>query len=350
MFKIDVVDNIKLSLDLTIDSFEEIYTNNDDVKSYKLAIINLHSAFELTFKFMILNRNEFMIFSYSGNGFSKVLNKYKDANKCNCNSLLHYLETNPAETQPHTVSFDVAYQILAYMYNVPGFDERFIFELGALETLRNKLTHFEATIKKVDFILLNSLLEKCINLLNKEIEKYSNSMRILQKKYDKYDRYDINKMVLYSEISRKIVKDEILNEQKYKLILGIILEESTGDMVELSPDDYEEFAEICYKGRKREFQTLYSGKKEKEIKSIIVQAIYILLEAELIHRGSMYYQEIPILGRTTLTDFAIRIIREKWNDDSVICRELLIKNKMDINIIFNDIQNIEQDYYEEDYV
>lgn len=350
MFKIDIVDNIKLSLDLTIDSFEQILMNNennDDAKSYKLAIINLHSAFELTFKFMILNRNEFMIFSFGSNGFNDVLNKYKLLENSNCNSLLHYFEVNPSEKQPNTVSFKIAYQILAYMYKVPEFNERFIFQLIALENLRNKLTHFEAIIAKVDFILLISLFEKCLGLFNSEIDEYNNSIRPKQS-YATYDKYNWDKKCSYREIGMKLVKDKILNEQKFKLILGVVLDELNGEMLELKPDEYDKFAEICYKKRKVEFESLFSTKKEKEIKSKMIPDIYILLEADLIEYGDVYVHEVAVLGRTTLTSFAINVIKEKWNDNSDICRELVLKDETDIDATFNYIQNIEQDQ-EEDF-
>ncbi|TEB12174.1 hypothetical protein Psfp_03807 [Pelotomaculum sp. FP] len=349
MFKIDVVDNIKLSLDLTIDSFEQIHRDNDNVKSYKLAIINLHSAFELTFKFMILNRNEFMLFSYGSNGFNNVLNKYKRAKECNYNSLLNYLEDNPSEVHPNTVSFGVAYQILAYMYNITEFDERFIFELTALEILRNKLTHFEATVYRIDFILMTSLFRKYVELLNKEIQEYNNSWRFGNNKYETY-KYDFNKLFSYGEICMKLVKDDILNKPKYKLILGVVLDESCCEMIEVEPNEYGKLAEICYKKRKAEFNNLYTGKKEKEIKVIIMQDIYLLLEANILYLGYMYdSRDVPVMGRTTLTPFAIHAINEKWSSSSDICRELVIKSEGDIYATFNYIQNIETNYCGEDW-
>lgn len=340
MFKIDIIDNIKLSLDLTLDSFEHIEKNIEDVKSYKLSIINLHSALELTFKFMILNRNEFMFFAYGGNNFNNILKKYKTAQENEYNSLLEYLEDNPTENQPNSISFKVAYQILAYMYRIKEFDEPFIFELNAIEILRNKLTHFGATITKVDFILLNSLLGKCIELLNQEIEEYNNSIAGILNNYSAYSKYDFNKKISYNKISREIVRESVLKEPKYKLILGVILDESNKSMVNLRPDNYEEFTEIVYREREQELKDIFKNKKEKEIKTIIAQSIYILIGADLIHDGPIYYMEVDIMGRITLTDFAIEIIKEKWNNENTIYKELLMKKQRNVYDVFNDIQNI----------
>lgn len=103
--KVGIVDNIKLSLDLVSDSFRHLKEDPDDTKNYKLAILNLHSSLELTFKLMLMNRNEFMLFSLSGGGFDNIMKKYIKAKQEGYIYLLDYYENNPTEEQPHTVTF-----------------------------------------------------------------------------------------------------------------------------------------------------------------------------------------------------------------------------------------------------
>lgn len=217
------------------------------------------------------------------------------------------------------------------MYHEEVFDELFDFKLEALEKLRNKLMHFEAEINKTDFILLKFLYKKCIDIFNQELRN-SNFKMMCKYNIEQYYRNDLELYTVCNDISSKIIESEILNDEAYKLILGVIIDNSS-DMIEMEPTEYERFSETCFIARKSEFKILFNDKNEKDIKGIIIQKIYTLLAANII-----CYEGIPVddygtcfLSRTELTSFALHIIKSKWRDDKTIQQELKIGSMVTIH-------------------
>lgn len=330
-FQISIDENIKLALDSSLDSLKAIYKDTYSVKHYKSAIINLHNSLELTFKFMLLQRNEFMVFTMGGNNFSKILNMYKKAKFEGENSVIDYLENNPAEGQLHTVSFKDAYEILAYIYKCEHFDERFLFQLEFLEALRNKLTHFQATIKRIDFIILNNLFFECIKLFNEEVEYYNkntnNIHEIMHKARtgeDKYTQYTNHYRVQdnFFSINKEILLD-ILEVPKYKLILSTIIRLGS-ELLDTSFNCYEKIINMCYEENKEQFKVVYEMKDERKIKSHISQDIYMLKASNLIEEGDVIHMEVAIMSEIRLSHLAQEIILRKCEGINVKCEDMIV--------------------------
>src|SRR5690606_26339229 len=108
--------------------------------------------------------------------------------------------------------------ILAYLYNVEGFNEKFIFKLERLNTLRNGLTHFKARIEHTDIIVLYNLFEECVNLYNSELDSDRHAYRKLIDEDDRYDRFKPNRDLAYvfssaiEDIKMKLLDEPIIKE------------------------------------------------------------------------------------------------------------------------------------------
>ncbi len=86
-------------------------------------ILCLNNGLEILFKYMIGNRNEFML--YKDNKTDKIYGKFKKAKESNYPKLSVFLENNPGEDNLHTISFIESCKILCYVFQIKGFDELF---------------------------------------------------------------------------------------------------------------------------------------------------------------------------------------------------------------------------------
>lgn len=242
LFDLDIKDNIKLTLEVSEGYLRNIIDNRLNVKNYKMLILNLHNALELTFKFLLQSRNDFMIYEMQdSNSYQKVIKTYKSMHKqrraLNDSTLI--------ENKLHTVSFTKAYEILAYLYNVEGFDEKFIFKLMKLDTLRNGLTHFTARIEHTDIVVLYNLFEECVNLYNSELD---NHRHVLRKILEGVNNKFIPNPDLAYEFSNAIkdIKMKLLDEPIIIELIGSLIQKLGQINEDISLNDYERLIKFFY--------------------------------------------------------------------------------------------------------
>lgn len=363
MFDLDIIDNTKLTLEVSENYLKKIIDEPNDVKNYKMLILNLHNALELTFKFLLQSRNDFMIYEMQDKkSFNSVIEAYKSIRK----QRKRTNEKMPSQKVLHTVSFTNAYEILAYLYNVEGFNEKFIFKLERLNTLRNGLTHFKARIEHTDIIVLYNLFEECVNLYNSELDSDRHAYRKLIDEDDRYDRFKPNRDLAY-EFSSAIedIKMKLLDEPIIKELIGFLIKKMKYVNSDINLDDYEKLLEFFLEKQERvidieskeiyksfgytesEFEAALRESKVKEknankrigkIKKIfkesdgkdsfevfVLRAIFILLESDFIYSRTYYqrheFVDLDIMGGLSLTVSCKDIILKKWNNDSdSICK------------------------------
>ncbi|NHN30360.1 hypothetical protein [Paenibacillus agricola] len=364
MFNLEIEDNIKLTLEVSENYLKNIIDERNDVKNYKMVILTLHNALELTFKFLLQSRDGFMIYEMQdSNSFHNVIKTYKRIHK----QSKFTTEKMLPESELHTVSFTKAYEILAYLYNVDGFDEKFIFKLKRLNTLRNGLTHFKARIEHTDILVLYNLYEECVDLYNSEIDNDRHSLRKLINVDYNYNRFIPNQDLAY-EFPNAIeeIKMKLLDEPIIKELIGFLIKKLDCVNSDIDLNDYEKLLEFFLGKEKRginivskdnykslgftesEFEKVLRESKEQEKKAnkrearirttiynesdkkdsfeeFVVRAIFMLLESDFIYSRT-YYQRYEsfdhdLMGGLSLTVGCKDLILKKWNYDSdLICK------------------------------
>lgn len=381
MFTLDILDNIKLTLEVTESYLKNIIDEPDNVKNYKMAILNLHNALELTFKFLLQSRNHFMIYSMQDStSYRKVMEYYK--------SRYNYKRSNDnrlPENKLHTVSFTTSYELLAYFYNESKFDEKFLFKLERLNRLRNGLTHFTATIEYTDIVILYNLFKECVDLFNIELKSKRRFVRDLVNNRTKVS-YELD-MTLYHRYGNAIekIRMNLLDIDIIKEFVSYLIK-NIGNIEDIRLDDYEKllayffkeqisttnfneelvsslgFTESHIKAMKEQHKKEISNEKNRKekiiaiykkektcisIKDFLLNAIFIMLESDFIYNRT-YYDSfgIDILGGLSITVSCKNLILKKWNHKlDLICSELGINQQE-----YNNLLEFEGDYEEEKYI
>ncbi|PQP82380.1 hypothetical protein C0Q44_13080 [Paenibacillus sp. PCH8] len=401
MFELDIEDNIKLTLEVSESYLQNIIVDRSNVKNYKMLILNLHNALELTFKYLLQSRNEFLIYEMQdSNSYRKVINSYKKRKL--------YNEKMPKGKNLHTVSFTKAYEILAYLYNEERFDEKFIFKLMRLNTLRNGLTHFTAKIEYTDIIVLYSLFEECVNLYNSELdnERYSFE-RLLQEGSNKFSpnpdlAHDFSNAI--KDIKIKVLEEPIIIEligsliQKLEYVNGDIrlddyerlmkffydkqsmesmkrkkVKSPTNDQGEIFEAlgytyfESEEFREkikkqdLEYKAKMRRLiermnrmKSIYDDfddeKSSISFDEFLLNSIFITLESEFIYSRTYYdSNDMDLMDGLSLTLSCKNLILDKWNNDKVkICKVFDLSDEEYFNLLDFEGDFYSKSYYEEE--
>jgi len=364
MFDLEIEDNIKLTLEVSENYLKNIIKEPENVKNYKMLILNLHNALELTFKFLLQSRNGFMIYEMQdSSSYRKVIDTYKSIHK----QRKHTNERISSEKALHTVSFTKAYEILAYLYNVEGFDEKFIFKLERLNALRNGLTHYKARIEHTDIIVLYNLFEECVSLYNSEIDSDRHGfLKLISEDYNCV-RFMPNRDLAY-EFSNSIkeIKMKLLDEPIIKELIGFLIKKLGYVNSDINLNDYEklleffigkqervidieskeiyksfgftesEFEKILRESKEQEkkankriarIKTIYneSDKKDKLVEKFVLRAIFMLLESDFIYSRTYYQRyesfEHDVMGGLSLTVSCKDLIRKKFNNDrDSICK------------------------------
>jgi len=395
VFELTIEENIKLTLEVSEGYLRNIIDDRLNVKNYKMLILNLHNALELTFKYLLQSRKEFLIYDMQdSNSYRNVINSYKNRRLFN--------EKKPKEKNLHTVSFTKAYEILAYLYNEEKFDEKFIFKLRRLNTLRNGLTHFTARIEYTDIIVLYSLFEECVNLYNSELdsERYPKMIKILSQ--DVPNKFLPNSDLAYDfsnaikDIKMKMLEEPIIIEligsliQKLEFINGDIrlddYEKLTkffyekqskvhknaespindqGEIFEALGYTYFESEEIREKIKKQDLEYedkmrrltermkrmefIYKKSDDKsstKIEEFLLNSIFIIIESEFIYSRTFYDSyDIDLMGGLSLTVSCRNLILEKWKHDKVgICKHFNLSDEEYFNLL-----DFKGDFYSKSY-
>ena len=319
--KINIYDNIVAAIDLTIESIVDLANKKDYIKNYKATVINLHNALELIFKFMIQNRNEFMLFSMGNNSFDKIMSKYKKIHQEGFSSILEYSERYKDESfLPHTISFCNAYEILAFLYDENDFDIRFLSALQLLENKRNGLTHYESTVYRKDLVIFKELLFKAIELYNNEIDcvERKNLLTLKENKaihYDyPFDPYDDT----VSKICEEVIETEILNDEVDKIIIGAIVDCRSSELISVNLENRDKITDIIYNSKK---DILKSVKNEKElvIKREIDSKLTYLIAADMLRQKDIIVDEngTAYLDSIEITYSACQIINNFFSNDKL---------------------------------
>jgi hypothetical protein len=336
---VDIIANIRMSFDSTIEYIRKLAHNIDDVSNYKMFILCVNNALELLYKFMVFNRNEFML--YSSENRENIYKKYNQAKQGGYRNLEAFFKAEPLENTLHTISFTEACKILNYVYQIEDFDELFYERCIELAKARNSLTHYSAIIRKVDIISYCEIFRTSIEWFNQDIkEYYENSLSIiLDEKQRKDFFYVIDGFELWSEIytiKNNLIENEILEDDMCKDIMGFIIENSFNNLLGVNSRDYNEIEELFFKENK---------KKKKEHVTYFYQRYHMMLLADMIiNRGVKAYQhdDAPeVMTRLDLSDSIYDLIKTKWNSEEL---------KKHLNIS-SDIYNLyEHNYeYEEEY-
>ncbi|GAP21898.1 hypothetical protein [Leptolinea tardivitalis] len=203
MYRINLLDNAVAAYESALDALRKILDGEGSYINYRSYVLNLHSALELFFKKMLLNKNEFMIFSFDGNNYSKVLEKYEKSKKANKTLFQYVTETKDAKL-PNTVTFVDAYNRLAYFYNEEIFEYKFLENLSRLNEIRNNITHFEIEVPDEEFIILNECFLKCAEIYSEQAEwGYSIDPQVKAKILEK--DISVRKLIIKDEYNRKIL-------------------------------------------------------------------------------------------------------------------------------------------------
>ncbi len=121
--------------------------------------------------------------------------------------------------------------------------------------MRNSLTHYSATIRKIDIISFCFLLRTSIEWFNKEVEEHYLDLEILMG--NKNSKLFVPPNSLITDIQRacyKVIETEIFNDELCKLIIGFVIENSFGSLVEVEIDDYDEIINLLLESRKRKME------------------------------------------------------------------------------------------------
>lgn len=380
MFDLDIEDNIKVTLEVSESYLKNIIDERQNVKNYKMLILNLHNALELTFKFLLQSRNDFMIYEMQdSNSYRKVIDTYKSIHK----QRKLPTEKMPIEKALHTVSFTKAYEILAYLYNVERFDEKFIFKLRRLDTLRNGLTHFTAKIEHTDILVLYNLFEECVNLYNSELD---NDKYILRKIFKEDDnKFTPNPdLAYYFSNAIEDIKMKLLDEPIIKELIGFLIKKMKYVNPDIDLNDYEKLSEFFLedqtivrentelsktnqdeilksfgytdsevkearneskkkaaenKDRIGRMKEIYSKSDEKKssisFEKFLLKSIFMILESDFIYSRTYYdHHDIDIMGGLSLTENCKHIILKKWDHDcDLICKAFNLSQEEYISFI-----------------
>lgn len=387
MFNVKITDNIKLSLEVSEDYLKNIIEEPENVKNYKMLILNLHNSLELTFKFMLQSRNGFMIYDMqNSNSYSNVIKAYKSLHKQRKFSTEKIL----SEKGLHTVSFTKAYEILAYLYNVEEFDEKFIFKLERINTLRNGLTHFEASVEHTDIIVLYNLFKECINLYNSEIKSDRNAF--LKRFNDGYDEFTPNSELAY-EFSDAIenIKMKLLDEPIIRELISFLIK-NINNVNEIDLNDYEELYEFFRdeplkltrelaqkidsderkellkasgyidsyvrkalekrknqeeenKKRKVRIDKLHKESKKSSKEEFLLEFIFMMLESDFMYER-IYYDSfgIDVMSGISLTTSCKRLILKKWDNNIEEICEVFKLSQDECEDLFKFDPNYDLDY------
>lgn len=328
MIEISIVDNTKLALEVTEDYFRKIINERNNIKNYKMVILSLHNALELTFKFMISSRNSFMVYSMQdSNSYQKVIKRFKEI-RGSKNSYL--IDCDPYTDTLHTVTFRTAYEILAYLYQVEEFDDKFLFQLKKLENLRNALTHFSAAIEETDILMLYGLFSKCAKLFNDEIKKQDEFINVI---HENYTCYKIDNG-LCIEFSRTIeeIHMEALDKDIVKVLVKCLIASlgTINDDIELN--NYQNLCDFFKTNALDPLKNIYKSNELNHLISFddfIISGIYILLDSDFLINKT-YYDSfgVDVLGGISLSSYCKDLILKKWSsDEKTICSNLNISKK-----------------------
>jgi hypothetical protein len=237
LFKVSLIENAGAAYETALDALKRILSGEGSYINYRLYVLNLHSAMELFFKKMLFDKSEFMMFSFKD--FDSLLKKYEQSKKVS-KSIFEYVATHKdANTKlPKTVTFEEAYKRLAYLYNNPELDEEFISKLDKLNSLRNNITHFELEIEHDEFVLLNEIFLKCVDIYSDENEWGYSLDEDLEAKI-KDTNASIKDCIMRDKFNRKII-ESIMDGQTngwvgetsardFKFIAEILIEEYNFD-------------------------------------------------------------------------------------------------------------------------
>jgi hypothetical protein len=203
MYKISLVENAITAYGSALDALQKILDGEGSYINYRSYVLNLHGALELFFKKMLLNKNEFMLFSFEGNNYSKVLEKYIHSKRANKTLFQYITETRDAKL-PNTVTFLDAYSRLTYFYNEEIFDPKFVENLSRLNEIRNNITHFEIEIPDEEFVILNECFLKCSEIYSEQAEWGYVLDKQVEKKILEKD-ISVRKLIIRDEYNRKIL-------------------------------------------------------------------------------------------------------------------------------------------------
>lgn len=159
VFKINLLENASTAFQSALEALNKIIDGEVTYQNYRLYVLNLHSSLELFFKKKLYDYNEFMLFSF--NKYDSLMEKFKKAYNAD-QSIFEYVESNVGAKLPNTVSFQDAYERLAYLFKQDDFDKMYIYRLGELNKIRNNIIHFELNLEEDQFVLLNTLFLKCV--------------------------------------------------------------------------------------------------------------------------------------------------------------------------------------------
>lgn len=228
--KIDVFENGITAWKEAIAALEKIINGDLSYSNYRLFVLSFQNAIELFFKKMLLDKNEFMIFSFD-KFKDQVLDRYKNACK-DGKSIFEYALLKNKGKLPDTVKFNESYKRLAYLYNMKCFTDEVIANLEVLGDLRNNIMHFEVQIEDEVLASLSKLLLSCDEMFQDNITDYgwgdnyiSDSLR---KELEQKD-LNMNKLIANNPINRRIM-DTIID--------------NTGSFVEIDIEDYVLLADI----------------------------------------------------------------------------------------------------------
>ncbi|NFE84091.1 hypothetical protein FDB42_12530 [Clostridium botulinum] len=336
MFEINIVNNTRLALEVTEEYFKKIIKEPNEVKNYKMIILNLHNALELTFKLMIYSRNDFMIYSmHDSNSYEKLIRKFKQARNCRNKGLT--IE-NPFEDSLHTVTFKTAYEILSYLYKVEELDDKFIFELKKLENLRNSLMHYKACIEETDIILLYSMFKKCVTLYNEEMQRDTYDLhRILKSK--EYVCFDLDYNLEY-QLNNNIdnICLKILDRDIIKMLVSCLIKKIGYINEDIRLDDYENLCEFFKKEANDKLKKVFKNHQDEKTsyENFILNGIYIMLEANFMY-SKTYYDifGLDVLAGISLSTYCKDIVLRKYKyDETSICSNFEL-NKEEYNSLIN---------------
>lgn len=375
MFDLDIEDNITLTLEVSETYLKNIIADPQNVKNYKMLILTLHNALELTFKFMLQSRNDFMIYEMQSSGsYNKVMETYKNARK----NRKHQTVAMPSQKVLHTISFTKAYEMLAYLYNEEAFDEKFIFKLNRLGSLRNALTHHKGRIEHTDILVLYQLYEECVELYNSELDHERNAFNRLLHEDDSYGKMIIDRDLSY-EFSKAIkeIKMKLLDEPMVKELISHLIKTLGNINPDIDLNEYEELYEFFYEKQPSlaengydlqleklkefsfteseiaQFQESINRKNQKikqtnkNNKELALKYIYMLLEADFIYSRTYYSNDIDIMGGISLSVSCKHLILDKWDRNSeIICKEFKLSHDEYMNLIHFDGDHTSDGYDE----
>lgn len=336
---ISMIKNVKYSIESSVEYLYRLSTDMDDVSDYRMFILCLHSGLELLFKYMISNRNEYML--YINNNKNELHNLYKKAREDGYRKITYYIEDNPSESKFHTLSFLDSCNILHYAFDISNFNDSYLKRCIFLNNVRNRLTHHTANIRKFDIISFCDLLKQAIVWFNEDLDYYE------KENFREISREDLisevaiqpaselykieNNNELYKTIHKvriETIKNELLENDLCKKIIGFILNNSTNiNFLDLEIKHYEEIKEMFLNNLDDEIPK----DKKKEISREFDEKYHIMNLANIfIDEGikSMEHDDAPIVMTIiTISEFARELIISKWCKKEDIIHNLNINNE-----------------------